>query len=311
MKTGKDIEFENINDAQLHFYGELLSAGEKISTRGMGTLELFPVYFSVRNPRARVTTLKGRNWKFAPALGELTWHLSGSKDVDFISKYLSNWKNFSEDKIHITGSCYGFKMFEKDAEGSSRWKDIVNLLKKDPSSRRAVISLLDPSDEINDHRLDISCTISLQFLIRNGKLDIIVNMRSNDLVWGLPYDFFLFSYLQEFMAVELNVPVGIYHHCAASLHIYERHFDLAERILRDNGRGTEFIMPDAPDANFQDFVRLEKELRTNGMDLEQLSALDIDGYWKELLKILYYHHNKTADMNGEHFKASSIYGQLI
>lgn len=306
--------FENIDEAQLYLYRQLLSCGEKISTRDMNTLELFPVYFSIKNPRARITTLKGRNWKFAPALGEVVWHLSGSKDVGFISEYLSNWKNFSEDKQQITGSCYGFKMFEKDSlTGRSRWNDIVNLLRNDRYSRRAVISLLDPSEEIDSYKLDISCTISLQFLVRNEKLDLIVNMRSNDLVWGLPYDFFLFSYLQEFMAAELEIQLGNYHHFTASLHLYEKHFELAKRVIERNSGSLGLIMPKVPNGAFDVLVQGEQKLRSGEMKLEELSLSEMNGYWKDLLKVLYFHHFDKDKQSSEleEFRQGSIYRDLI
>jgi thymidylate synthase len=84
----------------------------------------------------------------------------------------------------------------------------------------------------------------MQFILRRGLLDAIVVMRSNDVIWGLPYDMFLFTFLQEMMAVELGVDVGRYHHFAASLHLYEKHRSRAVQILSgpatENG---EFAMP--------------------------------------------------------------------
>jgi thymidylate synthase len=55
-------------------------------------------------------------------------------------------------------------------------------------------------------------------------------MRSNDAIWGVPYDIFLFSTFHEMMALQLGLDLGDYHHYAASLHIYERHFKLATMI---------------------------------------------------------------------------------
>ena len=302
------LEFNDINQAQLYFYGVLLNSGSSIETRGLDTLEITPAYFKVNNPRARITSLKGRNWKLAPALGELSWHLSGSKDLDFIANYLANWKYFSEDNSHITGSCYGFKIFENTPNKQSKWKNIISLLKNDIHSRRAVITLLDPAEEISLERLDISCTISIQFLIRNGQLDILVNMRSNDLVWGLPYDFFLFSYLQELMALELGIPVGIYHHFAASLHIYKKHINLAKKIVDLNIDTQSVIMPPITSLNIKEFTRLEEKLRKGTLDRQSLESTDIDHYWKELLKIIYSHY---ADKSHERTIEKSSINQTI
>src|SRR5206468_2212365 len=82
---------------------------------------------------------------------------------------------------------------------------------------------------------DAACATSLQFLLRDGVLDAVLTMRSNDAVWGMPYDIFLFTFLQELMALELGVGLGAYHHFASSLHIYERHVALARRVLSQPG----------------------------------------------------------------------------
>ena len=69
---------------------------------------------------------------------------------------------------------------------------------------------------------DLPCTISLQYLIREGALHCIVYMRSNDLWLGFPYDVFCFTAFQTKLAMELGVKLGTYTHIAGSLHLYER-----------------------------------------------------------------------------------------
>ena len=68
------------------------------------------------------------------------------------------------------------------------------------------------------------------FQIRNGALHMTTVMRSNDAVWGFCNDVFAFTCLQELIANELGVKLGQYHHFAASLHVYERHFNLLETV---------------------------------------------------------------------------------
>ena len=62
-------------------------------------------------------------------------------------------------------------------------------------------------------------------MIRNGKLEWLQIMRSNDLVWGTPYNFIQFTTMQELFAGWLNVDIGAYVHVSDSLHVYERHWD--------------------------------------------------------------------------------------
>jgi hypothetical protein len=66
----------------------------------------------------------------------------------------------------------------------------------------------------------VPCTLSLQFLIRDKRLNCIATMRSNDIVWGLTYDVFNFTMIQEYVAVKVGIPLGDYFHNAGSLHLY-------------------------------------------------------------------------------------------
>jgi len=178
---------------------------------------------------------------------------------------------------------------------------VIDLLKNDTYSRRAVISLLDPNIELNAIELDISCTVSLQFLIRNGKVDLIVNMRSNDVIWGLPYDFFFFSFLQELMAFELGLPIGTYYHLAGSLHIYERHYEMANKIVTGDTSFLDLEMPNLRSNELETFLTIEYNIRTGNADLNMIENLQIDAYWKDLLEVLYFYNNRKMGQlkNGE------------
>jgi thymidylate synthase len=77
---------------------------------------------------------------------------------------------------------------------------------------------------------DIPCTLNLQFLLRDNKLNMIVNMRSNDIIWGLPYDLFVFTNMQEVVANTLGVELGWYLHRPGSLHLYKKHYDLFKEV---------------------------------------------------------------------------------
>jgi thymidylate synthase len=83
---------------------------------------------------------------------------------------------------------------------------------------------------------DVACAITLQFLIRDDAVHAVVYMRSNDVILGLPYDVFLFTMLQEIISTQLGLKLGQYHHFCGSLHLYDRHIDLAERILATEDR---------------------------------------------------------------------------
>ena len=70
-----------------------------------------------------------------------------------------------------------------------------------------------------------------QYMIRDGKLELTVFMRSNDVWKGLTYDFFNFTTMQHYVAAQLNVPPGPYHHMVGSMHLYvSDHYGATETL---------------------------------------------------------------------------------
>ncbi|MEE0775964.1 MAG: thymidylate synthase [Bacillota bacterium] len=106
---------------------------------------------------------------------------------------------------------------------------VLQELKKNPDSRRAVISVRDNSvDMFNDHP---ACLQHMQFMLRNNRLDLQVLMRSNDAVEATFMNAFAFIELQKCVADELGVAVGTYTHTANSFHVYEKDWKLLEKYI--------------------------------------------------------------------------------
>ena len=85
---------------------------------------------------------------------------------------------------------------------------------------------------------DFVCTLTGIFQIRNNKLNFTINMRSNDAILGTPTDIPFFCTLQIQMLELLkskypDLQLGTYTHFSHSLHIYERHFELVEEMLKN------------------------------------------------------------------------------
>lgn len=102
-------------------------------------------------------------------------------------------------------------------------------LKADPQTRQAVVTIMHPEDVYATDG-SFRCATSLQFLVRDGRLHCTVTMRSNDAWHGLPYNLFAFGQLQCTIANCLGIKVGSYTHAAASMHLYERHWDKARGL---------------------------------------------------------------------------------
>lgn len=153
------------------------------------------------------------------AIGELLWYNSSVNTHKAIEPFSKFWKNISDDGVHVNSN-YGHCIRKKF--GFDQWEHCKELLLKDNHTRQAVIHIKEARNLIENPTKDLNCTIALQFLMRDNKLDLIVTMRSNDIWLGLPYDLFNFTCMQIQMAMELGVDVGSYYHNAGSLHMYER-----------------------------------------------------------------------------------------
>ena len=229
---GNGPQFESIDEIQRWTFEHLLREGLPTAPRGMPTKELLGQTVTLTNPRARVVLAAARRWSFPLAIGEFCWHASASDDVDTLAYYAARWRKFSADGRTVRGSCYGRRIFGRGRDGRSRWDMLLALLREDPESRRAVIDL-SGHDVLDPSAPDVSCTSTFQVFVRNRLVHAVVHMRSNDAVWGLPYDVFLFTMLQEMLARTLRLDLGVYVHGAASLHLYERHTALARRVLAE------------------------------------------------------------------------------
>src|SRR4051812_41418328 len=102
----------------------------------------------------------------------------------------------------------------------NQFENVVALLRRKENSRQAVIQLFDGSDLAAAYK-DIPCTCTLQFMIRDKRLNLTASMRSNDAFKGLPHDVFSFTMIQEIMTRTLGVELGDYTHFASSLHVYD------------------------------------------------------------------------------------------
>jgi thymidylate synthase len=231
------ITANSANELQVALCQQLLESGAEVSPRGMETREILGFAFELTNPRCRLTTLKGRKWSGALAVAELAWHLRGDTNVDALAFYTPRWREFADVDGQVRGSCYGARIFESVAAGGSQWNNVRKLLSADHQSRRAVLNFRGEED-VSRPTNDLSCTNTLQFIVRGGKLHAFANMRSNDAIWGVPYDLFLFTCLQEMMALELGVDLGSFHHYASSMHVYKRHYELASRMANANASET-------------------------------------------------------------------------
>ncbi len=297
------IKGNNINEIQIELFNLLKKDGEFVDVRGFKTLEIFPVVIRLTDIHNRCTTLLKRNWNLVFAIGELSWHMNGSNNLSDISYYSKNWNAISDDRMHISDSCYGTKIFKQ----SKNWDNVIKELKNDINSRRAVINLYSSDNTLGEIVKDVACTISIQFIVRKGKLDQIVTMRSNDVFWGLPNDIFFFTMIQEYLANLIEVDVGEYYHQVASMHIYKWHFDRLEEII-SNPTYLNFSMPRMVDVDkIENFLKAEEGIRQNFPLIEKVNS----EYWHDFVDILKLRAPYTSDKEKQKIINNSPYKELL
>ena len=217
---------------------DLLSAPVR-SSRNWKMRELMNVRIRLVNPLDREILLSSRRASYPAQIAETMWILAGRNDVEWLSNYLPRAADFSDDGVTWRGG-YGPRI--RNWGGVDQLAHVVNLLRRDPDTRRAVIAIYDPAiDSTLEGAKDVPCNDFLQFLLRDGRLHLTVFTRSNDVIWGWSgINQFEWSYLLELVAGLLDVSPGDLIFNITSLHLYAHHYDRARKIAEDS-RPTESL----------------------------------------------------------------------
>ena len=157
---------------------------------------------------------------------ELLWYWSSRNDLNFIGKFSKLWDKVSDDGI-TANSAYGYILNTK--HGFNQINKVIELLKVDPYTRRAVLNINVPNENVIETK-DEMCTIAITYQIRNNRLHSTCIMRSNDVRYGFLNDCGYFISLQKYIAKCLNIEVGTYTHMALSLHFYDRDFNFVKKV---------------------------------------------------------------------------------
>lgn len=221
-------QFEDVNYA-LRALASLLRNSPHHQSRAGLTKEKRHVHFQIEKPHDREILLPSRKANVAAQIAETAWVLSGRSDISWLSNYLPRAKDFSDDgKTWRAG--YGPRLrawapgYGQGEEPVDQLACVINTIKHDPDTRRAVISLWDPAVDWQPGK-DVACNNWLAFSKRDGVLDLDVAIRSNDLIWGWSgINQFEWSVLLEIVAAATDSEVGSIHYTVASLHVYEKHF---------------------------------------------------------------------------------------
>lgn len=289
------LRADNVNTLYYDICKTLMSdKSRRVDLAGnVKTRELIGFTAVLDNPYSRIVTLRKRDISMKYLVGEYCFYLAGSRELAFINKYSKFWNKVSDDGFAVN-SAYGYTIFKKKVinEGKeySQFEYVFDCLGEDKHSRKAVIYV---SGDYNAYKSkDNICTSTLQFLIRDNKLYLITNMRSNDVWFGFTYDIAFFTLLQEIMLVKLrmvypDLQMGEYIHHTGSMHVYKKNYEELKALVAD---GLEKVTTTTPrlqidDINywFKNLLDYEEVLRLEHVKLE-LSTTPFQRYCINILE---------------------------
>jgi len=228
--------YEDINDAFINSLKTLSTDGIEYSPKKIKTKEILLYRICIKNPIRRILTIPHRYSNIFATIAEMLWVFSGRDDLNFLSYFLPNAKNYS-DNGKVWRGAYGPRLMDYNNTKFDQISNIIKTLKKDPFSRQAIIliPLANQDYDVNLNTKDRPCTIFVQFFIRNNELCCSANLRSNDVIFGFSsINIPEWTFIQEIIAGILKVKIGKYYHTANSFHIYENHFARMHKILMSN-----------------------------------------------------------------------------
>jgi thymidylate synthase len=247
------IQAECVDDALHQGITLLLAGGVKADSRNGPVLVLpYPVMTVNENPRNRVLFSAQRDANPFFHLNEALWMLAGRDDAKWLDQFVGNFsERFAEKRDDRYGGdylhgAYGFrwrKHFDLDGGGEEGISDqleiAVNMLRRNPDERRAVITMWDPMADLDADKKDLPCNTHIYCRVRDDVypdygggppgpgpashkvLDLTVCCRSNDVIWGAHgANAVHFSILQEYLAAKIGVGVGKLYQLSNNYHGY-------------------------------------------------------------------------------------------
>ncbi|MBL4774594.1 MAG: thymidylate synthase [Mariprofundus sp.] len=226
---------ESADSAWKEALSSLKADGVLQPSRSSNTHELLHANIVITNPRNRWVFSRHPGINPAFAIVEVFWILSGRNDAKLVNFWNPTLPKFAGDTPEYHGA-YGYRL-RNAFNGLDQINRAYTALMENPESRQIVLQIWNPNLDMPDEHgspmsPDIPCNICAMPKIRNGKLEWLQIMRSNDIFRGLPYNLVQFTTLQEIFAGWLGLEVGHYHQVSDSLHYYEK--DLSSFSIDNN-----------------------------------------------------------------------------
>lgn len=213
------ITVRNVNEALREGVIWLCTAGRTASSRNGLVLESrVPVCVTTKCPEERVLFSEKRDANPFFHFMESLWMLGGRRDVAWISQYNARMSEFSDNGESLNGA-YGHR-WRSYHYGVDQLGELIQLLGRDPETRRAVLQMWSVRD-LGLMSRDLPCNTQAFFSVREDALSMMVTARSNDAIWGAHgANAVHFSMLLEYLAFCIGFQVGDMQQLAYNYHVY-------------------------------------------------------------------------------------------
>jgi thymidylate synthase len=207
----------------------VLEHGARRSDRtGVGTLSVFGAQtrYDLRDGFPLVTTKKVL---FPAVVRELVWFLRGSTNInDDLHAHTPIWDAWADEHGEL-GPIYGAQWRSWGGRGIDQITTALDTIKRDPSSRRIIVSAWNVED-IPNMRL-APCHALFQFYVQGTWLDCQLYQRSADLALGVPFNIASYALLLSMMANECKLQPRHFIHTLGDAHIYLNHVEGVKQQL--------------------------------------------------------------------------------
>ncbi|MCM3109861.1 thymidylate synthase [Lederbergia lenta] len=179
-----------------------------------------------------ILTLRDINFK--AAVDEMLWIYSKlSNDTSQLNSNIwDSWKN----ERGLVEKAYGYQIAKSTMGHRSQMHYVLHEIKNNPASRRIQMNMFDAKDQfIKATESLIECAYSTHFSVKDGKLHMTLIQRSGDLLTAAGFggwNTVQYAALQHAIAMECNLEVGVFTHFIQDLHLYNKHWDQAFKLVR-------------------------------------------------------------------------------
>ena len=210
----------------LQLLRHILDTGvQKHDRTGTGTISCFgyQMRFNLSEGFPLVTTKKVH---MRSIIHELLWFLKGETNIKYLKENgVSIWDEWANEDGEL-GPVYGkqWRSWEgADGKVIDQVSDLVTQIKKNPDSRRLIISAWNVADLPNMALMP--CHTLFQFYVANGKLSCQLYQRSADVFLGVPFNIASYALLTLMIAQVCDLEPGDFVHSFGDVHIYNNHME--------------------------------------------------------------------------------------